>query len=253
MMEHSTERQNMTQMDSIHRTNRKVTYKTSSGVYKQVSLNGYQQSWNPNDGRVVCGQEDIVSCGQTWMSISYIIPNPRNSGLKAYIPAGTLDISLTVYLPKYSKIATVSRFRQVPTGNYLGVGYGDLKAEPDSGAAGPGALSARDHITTNRGGHSRIIERAVNPPLVDGGWLYTKLLYYDGSRPQSYNISMVVDLDIYRGWYTGAAFDAYGDPTGGIAPPPPPPPPDPPPPPPTDERQKALDALEVARGYILTH
>ena len=227
--------------DSIYHDGAFVMYKDNAGVYKFLTLYGFKESYNPHDSRVMCMSEN--ECPGTVKTFSLREDSVARE-FKIFCPAGSTINYLMFYAYKNSQVGLSMKWDSPPTGSYPT--WGSIPVDDDLGIQ----FDDIGDVTVRNSGHLKAMY-IHGKPLAKARWLYVRVHSYDGSMPTSFTWQCKVDVPLYAAAYDKINWMANGDPGGGAPPPPSPPPP--PPPPPTDERQKALDALEVARGYILTH
>jgi len=175
----------------------------------------------------------------TWVLVTKFQRFPAGR-YRVWIPDGTISAQLTIIMLKQTYVRTAMSFN-LP----------DISGEyPQQVPVDLDQLDGGETARCYSGPVGNLVPLRHNGVTKGSRWLNIFVSCEQGDMLE-FTLANTVAVPEYLKWYNGATWYANGDPGGDLPPPSPPPPP--PPPPPPDDRQAALDALDVARGYILTH
>ena len=199
-----------------------------SGTQYQCSdiITGFHDQFDLYNPKLFCQLDtaqapDCVAdpASRSWDIDDQTIP----SYLRIYIPAGAEIINVTLSkMGVTSQLAAVSQFGTPPEGDiptsYSGFSFtpGD-KFYAHAYGAKFSELQAGPQFSINGGNIIMITANEKLPStLANGGWLYIRLLSYDGSAALQCKYTIMFDKTIYLGWYNpdakAAIWDVYGDP-----------------------------------------
>ncbi len=144
--------------------------------------------------------------------------------LRIYIPSGTKWLYIATYgMAPYGLIAAVSQFGTPPTSNgpQKYTDFSVTSGDPyyvNIGGSSLAQLRSGQQFTVNEGGTVIIVKNSSVPLVTTGGWLYVKLLPYDGSEATDCQIYSEFDKTTFSTWYNSAQWDASGDPVAATSP-----------------------------------
>lgn len=135
---------------------------------------------------------------------------------RVYIPPGAVQINMNFFAPNGALIGTVQRFKRPPQLNYCGVNPSNFPVMPWSGHKVLSQLEEADgQIMNMGGGFFALVQPIKAPGLLEGGWLYFKLLDVDEAN-DIFQFQYVVQVNraTYLAWYNNhqTRWNDHGDP-----------------------------------------
>lgn len=201
---------------SLHREPVPFTYRAADGSWVVDELRwGFQSTWDLTDPKVLCMSE-TGPCDTPEKAAAVRVEDRLVSYFKVFVPPGTLYAQIMIYLWHSSEIATVSRFDQPPTTDYGSWSYSDFPIDSDAGGT-LGELTTNDYLTRNSGGHTTVVDQHFGTPLVQGGWIYVKVLSLDGSTPQEIRYTLRADVPTFVDWYQTVDWAVFNAEENGTA------------------------------------
>jgi len=179
-----------------------------SGAYSYTEERaGFRVRNNPNDARIVCQKDysDAALCSPKPSSLDFADGVRQDISLfRIYVPAGTTNVRIGVYIPGMVPMAAAAQFGQPPLSG-LSSDYYAMSANP---------LSLKDCITSARmvrsvDGYISVIDDSglssdkiyLTVPLRER-WLYVKIFDFSGGGyVQTIKYVVTVDYKEYLGWY----------------------------------------------------
>ncbi len=179
----------------------------------QRGSNGFNTKFAPTSPSLSIDSGDVT--------MSSVVGETFETQWRVFIPPGTKTLQITMYTfasPPESKV--LMRFASPPNGNAGNV-------TPES-AANVNISRVVQVLTANGGGaelpfyapasagavklSARSGDLAQTILTNTGGWLYINALQVPGDRIYELNTLVTVDEACYRSWFSGAQFDAVGNP-----------------------------------------
>jgi len=167
---------------------------------------GFRVRNNPNDARIVCQKDysDAALCSPKPSSLDFADGVRQDIRLfKIYVPAGTTNVRIGVYIPGMVPMAAAAQFGQPPLSG-LSSDYYAMSANP---------LSLKDCITSARmvrsvDGYISVIDDSglssdkiyLTVPLRER-WLYVKVFDFGGGYVQTIKYVVTVNYQEYLAWY----------------------------------------------------
>jgi hypothetical protein len=195
------------------------------GSYKYTdTLHGFRATFDLHDARIACGEDiaDASGCISDEEGLSLSLGTLHQTGLdyisafsegfRIFVPPGTVDGYVNIYMPIDGVEGVVVRFQQPPTfqGEYDNVPGWDLPNRVNMNT-----MKQRDVFLDNRGGLAQaLVPFSLSTPLgeADSGWLYIRKLPKTSSRIHKVSISFRVNVGGYLAWYDRVLWDENGDP-----------------------------------------
>jgi hypothetical protein len=188
----------------------------NTNEYKCVTkLTGYEDQYNIYDPRFSCsGQTSCSNPDDSFLSTSIThITNDLSNAFKVYVPAGSVSCNVVIYgIEQNGQAATVSQFGKTPDcdipddynkipNNYTGFTIREMTDECK--------------FVKNNGGLITVANTTSFKELniTEGGWLYIKILSYDGSTSNAYKYGISFKVGTYKTWYISSVWLDNGDPT----------------------------------------
>ncbi len=196
---------------SVHDFPYTYTWKDEQGVTRSEVLQGVRDRGNPNLPQVLCRNyycppRETVNILDLTQDMS-----PQILQFRLFVPPGTVYTNLLLYMARDVSCASVARFGSPPIGVYTD--YDQLSYADDYDGATLQEVIAGEMTAVNRGGTMQIIaDRSETPlfqnyhedkPYTAGGWLYVRLILFNGNLSSFYRISWTnyVNFEIYKNWY----------------------------------------------------
>jgi hypothetical protein len=189
-----------------------ISYYNSTGSIATQERTGYKFLYDFDDSIIRCQQEG-GTCAYNPTYSQYCRVNTELPRFKVYVPPGTTNTNLTVYLnqdldPKY---VAVSRLGQPPTGDYSNYPAAQKFASLPYSGFTLSQLKANDCIGSNQAGiHSIAVGSTFVSNESDGGWLYVLLLPVQGFVKQI-AFNNIISIDPYMLWFHQVDWASFGN------------------------------------------
>ncbi len=205
------------------------------------AMTGFKNLYNFSDPRIF---EQIDSGVNLWSNeehyrISAVAPSKSGtswgaceelSAFRVFVPPGTTHFNLTLYLQRDDEIGMVARFKEVPECEFCDCGGVDeyenlptanewsivLDEETASKSTQEKAvLATQDVYQTNMGGHISIsfgFSEAEALTEERAGWLFVRMIPCRDNEILNLRLSITVNGEKYKRWFSNADWDICGDP-----------------------------------------
>ncbi|MFZ2188335.1 MAG: hypothetical protein WAV73_02105 [Candidatus Moraniibacteriota bacterium] len=213
-----------------------------------ANIKGYKSLYSLNDSKLKCGRQTVCDADVRVSSSSfslwpwtirttfagdhgylwhYSYPNHSNpesftpldfvgNKIKFYVPAGSKSFPVSFQVFNHAQVGAVAKFGSPPEYEMpAGLTWNEFSTGIGANLAGHTIPELKEGQQFVRASQQPLIVSADQhfPTLAEGGWLYVKILSFDGSKPWLYsNSGGVADYDTFKNWYDSATWLSDGDP-----------------------------------------